>query len=127
MVKTLLKLYAANVATADNIASAIIPQTGVITSCSWSFVGATSGTAGARATYQLSIQSTSQFQSNDARNIIDEFAATSDCVTTTISCGTNKNTPIAGVKVNAGDKIYLHVLVGVAFGAAQCNLAIQIV
>ena len=127
MVKTLVKLYSASIATADNIASAIVPQTGLLASVSWSWAGITSGTVGGRTLFQLSLQSTGQFAVNDARNIIDEFSATSDCTTTTVNCGTNKQTNIAGVKVNAGDKIYLHQAVGAAFGTSTINCAIQVV
>ena len=127
MVKSAIKLYSGGIATADNVASAIVPVSAKIVSVSWSFYGTTTGTLGMAGLYQLSVQSTGQFLTNDCRNIIDEFAAFSDCLTSGAACGTNKYSSIAGWSIKAGDKVYLHFYAsGQAPGSARVNCLVNL-
>ena len=122
MVKLSVTLYATGTTTADAVASSIVPVSGVITAASWSWYGSTTGAGGGGYYCELSGQSTRQSTTSDARNIIDILAATSDCVTTTIACGGNKNSIVPAFRVNAGDKVYLHRLSYVAMGAFIVNV-----
>jgi len=126
MQKSLIKLYAAGATTSDSVASAIVPIACAAVLISWSFTGITTGTVGASIMFQLAAQSTGQFATNDARNIVDECSFTSDCVTTGVACGTNKVSQISGFRFAAGDKIYLHRFVLVAgFNPCNANVVIQ--
>jgi hypothetical protein len=124
MVKLCIKLYAAGIITADNVASAIMPVSAAVIGVNWAWRGVTNGAVGGAQLFQLSSQSTGQFALNDARNILDEFLASADVAVTVDNCGANKFTMLPGIKVAAGDKLYLHSLVLQAFTTSQLNLNI---
>lgn len=125
-IKSQIKLYATGVTTADNVASAIVPINGYIVGISWTNVFSTSGTIGGAATAQLSLQSTGQFATNDCRNVLDECSLTSNAVATGVYDGNNKYTSLAGCKINAGDKIYLHRSSTQAFTSALINVVVTV-
>lgn len=123
-----LKLYASGVSSGDAVASLIVPVSGKIVAVSWSMSGNTNGTNGMSQTYQLSQVSIGQFATNDARNIIDEAVLGSDCVSTTVWCvPVNKYTSLPGIKVSAGDKLYMHRLVSQAGTLALVNCVVTVV
>lgn len=125
MVKLCIKLYSSSTASADNIASAICPVSGQIVLCQWALVAAVAGAVGSNIVYQLSTQSTRQAALNDCRNIIDECAIGS-AAGAGFAAAENRVTPIAGIKIAAGDKLYLHLTTLIAFTTSQVNLNIQI-
>lgn len=125
MVKFSLKLYASNAASADAIASVIIPQSSQLVGVAWDLATTVSGAAGGGATWQLSTQSTGQFALNDARGIVDEFSYSSDCITSATNCGGNAQRLIQGWKFNSGEKLYLHLSVKQAFGTTQLNCLVH--
>lgn len=121
MVKFAIKMYAGAVATADQIASIIIPQSAQLVGVSWNHTGTVAGAIGSAQWYQLATQSTAQPGLNDSRNIIDEFVAVG-MVGAGFNVGINKDTPVFGIKFAAGDKIYLHTVVWQAFTVSRLNV-----
>ena len=121
MVKYAIKMYTGSVITGDSVAQIIIPQTAMLVSVSWDFLGIIgAGAVGAAQWYQLATQSTAQVTLNDSRNIIDEFSPYG-ANGANFNTSTNKVTPIPGIKFQAGDKIYLHTYSYVAWATARCS------
>jgi hypothetical protein len=121
MVKFAIKMYSGAVATADQVASIIIPQTCQLVGVSWTHSGTVAGAVGSSQWYQLATQSTAQVLLNDSRNIIDEFSAVG-MVAAGFNVGSNSPTVIPGIKFAAGDKIYMHTFVWQAFTVSRLSV-----
>lgn len=126
MVKNCIKLFTSAVVTTNNVASIIIPISGSLVLIEWAAVGVITGAVGGFQHYQLSSTSVGQFAANDARDIIDEFMVGGN-VAAGLPTVHNKVTNVPAIKVSAGDKIYLHLSVGVAFASANVNVNMQFV
>lgn len=121
MVKNCIKLYSAAVAGANNIATIIVPVTGQLALITWAHIASNAGAVGGGCTYQLSTMSTAQIGANDARGIIDEFTVGLNAAVG-LFYATNKVTPVAGLKVVAGDNIYLHLATTTALATGVVNV-----
>lgn len=128
MLKVNLKLYASGTATADNVASSIVPYTGRIVLISWALDGIATGVVGFSQMFQVSMQSTGQFATNDARNIIDECVIGGDGAITAANNNicVNKTTMVEGWSVKAGDRIYLHRLAVTVASSLRANVNLGI-
>ena len=122
MSKPCIKLYATGTATADSVASIIVPQSGKVVALDWSGTHITAAASGGATIFQLSQQSTSQFALNDARGIVGEFVCGSPSAAV-VAGADNKYTSISGgIEVKAGDKLYLHRQAITAFGTLAVNV-----
>jgi hypothetical protein len=118
-----IKVYATGTTSADSVASFVVPVSGklVLVTGAVNVAGSTLPVV----TFQLSSQSTSQWATNDARNILAETTLASD--STSQIASSNIGIPLPGHPVKAGDKIYLHRLVTGTVSSSLANLNLWIV
>jgi len=118
-----IKIYASGTTSADSVASFVVPVSGklVLVTGAINCAGSTLPVV----TFQLASQSTSQWATNDARNILCEATVASDSTAQITSA--NVAIPLPGVSVKAGDKIYLHRLVTGTVTGSLLNLNLWIV
>lgn len=116
------KMYASGTTSADAIATLNVPVNGKLVLCN--AVVRVAGSATPGVLFQVSLQSTSQFASNDVRGILAEIGNTSD---TTNLNDVNAVVPTPGIPVEAGQKIYLHRLVTGTVSTGIINLNLWIV
>jgi hypothetical protein len=128
--KLAIKMYAAGVATADNVANVIIPMVSKIIGITYNINATKTTSVVSDVLFQLSVQSTSQFAVNDARNILLEvgLASISDISTNTaggagVNCG---QALFPGIPVGPMDRLYLHRLSVTNFTTCLCNLNIHL-
>lgn len=117
-----VKLYASGTSVADNVANFIAPISGRLVLVSGTV--RVTGSSTPCVIWQLSLQSTSQFATNDVRNVLAEIEQSSD--------GTNYGTsvvalPIPGLPITAGEKVYLHRSATGTVGNSTANLNVWIV
>jgi len=117
-----IKAYATGTNTADSICSFIVPVSGrlVLVTGTINLAGTTLPTVN----FQIATQSTSQWATNDARNILCEANLATDSTSQIASA--NVGIPLPGFSVKAGDKIYVHRLVSGTVSASICNFNIWI-
>ena len=118
-VRALIGFYASGTATADSIATAIIPLSGRIVCVEWVARGTTAAGGGSNE-FQLSLQSTGQFTTNDVRNVLSNFIAASSVAS--LEQGFNTQTMFPGVQIAAGDRLYIHRLQLVAWTVMAINV-----
>jgi len=118
-----IKVYASGTTSADSVASFVVPVSGklVLVTGALNVAGSTLPVA----TFQLASQSTSQWATNDARNIIAETTIAADSTSQIASA--NIGIPLPGVSVKAGDKLYLHRLITGTVSGSLANLNLWIV
>lgn len=111
-----IQAYASGTSTADNVASFIVPTNSKLVAITGEL--ANTAAAGVYCRFEVSGQSTSQFTTNDARNIIAPLIVQSD--------GTagfaNVAVPVPGLTYKSGDKVYIHRALSAANTATACRL-----
>jgi len=126
MLKLCRKLYASGTASADNVATTIVPQKLKLVGITWCINSIAAGAVGSSTWFQLSTMSTSSWTNNDVSGIIAEFMAGSDKA---VNINTNVNLfqPIPGLDFNAGEVIRLHRYALVAAGTSISIVELQFV
>lgn len=117
-----IKVYASGTTTADSVASFVVPVSGKLVLVTGA-INVAGGTLPV-ITFQLATQSTSQWATNDARNVLAEATLASDSTTQIGSA--NIGIPLPGISLKAGDKVYLHRLITGTVSASLINLNLWI-
>lgn len=113
------KLTFTGTSTASNTSNLQVPRSGTILGVSWNIYGAGPADVTGRMMFELSTASVTTTTTNDTPG----NSLSSCCISGggIASAGTSSNHqhPI-GVSINAGDKLYIHILsAGTAFGTIQ--------
>lgn len=116
-----IQLYASGTTTADAVANIIVPTNSRLVA----ITGELANTAGAGiyCRFEVSLQSTSQFTTNDARSVIAQGIVQSDGT----AGFTNVAIPVPGLTFKAGDRIYLHRSLSGANTATAARLTLWFV
>lgn len=117
-----IKAYATGTTSADSVCSFIVPVSGRLVLITGTINLA--GTALPTVNFQISVQSTSQWALNDARNILAEANLATD--STSQIANANVGIPLPGYSLKAGDKIYVHRLVSGTVTSTICNFNLWI-
>lgn len=111
-----IQIYASGTSSADGIVTQTIPVSGRLIALS-GCITLTAG-AGIYNWYEVSLQATSQFTTNDARGVIAQFGV--------LSNGTagfeNVGIPLPGIQMPVGSKLYIHRAISGATTAGLIRL-----
>lgn len=120
MSTTIIQLFAAGTATADDAAAVDIPEDGRISAIQWG-ANAELNASGESFIAELSFLSTNLFTQNDARGMISVIRSEAGLLTSGMGItAMNLQVLIEDLRVAGGERIHLHVNVssGVAFDVA---------
>lgn len=106
--KLLLKAYATGVTTADAIVSTIVPQNLKLVAIIGYAQLIVSAAATENVNYEISLQSSSQFTTNDALNVIGYIGASAGVATAGLTVRNVINFVGMQIPLASGSRIYLH-------------------
>lgn len=110
-------LYATGVTSADSIASTQVPRRSMLRGVQFSVLGTdAAGTSEGR--FEISLQATSQFSTNDAEGVLGYVPWAQD------DRGTDGFFPV-NAELDAGQRVYIHRNVGSAPDSLTINLTLM--
>jgi hypothetical protein len=120
--KLLLKAYASGVTTADAVLSTIVPQSSRLVGIIGVAKLTCSSSASENLIYELSLQSASQFTTNDALNVIGYIHVNNTAATAGLGVSTTVNWLGMDLRMESGSRLYVHRSVSTAPSAGIIQL-----